>query len=92
MKRLTALITLLLALAAMPAHAAPLATANSPDGSISIAFEGDGDGHALYSVTRKGKLLIAPSRLGFLLTDSYAMVRDFAFVDFAKANGDDTMG
>jgi alpha-glucosidase len=90
MKKLTALITFILALAAMPALAAPLATANSPDGSISIAFEGDGDGHALYSVTRKGKLMIAPSRLGFLLTDSYAMVRDFAFVDFAKASGDDT--
>ncbi len=90
MKRLVALIAFLLTVTAGPALAAPFATANSPDGRILIAFEGDGDGHILYSVTRSGKPLITPSRLGFLLTDSHAMVRDFAFVDSTKASSDNT--
>ncbi len=89
MKQWTVLILSLLATFASPALATPFATASSPDGSISISFEGDGDGHAIYSISRKGKPLIAASRLGFLLSDSYAMVRDFAFVDAAKSSGDD---
>ncbi len=90
MNKIVALLTLLLATFAVPAFAAPVATASSPDGSISVSFEGDGDGHALYSVTRQGKPILASSRLGFLLSDSYAMVRDFAFVDAVKASGDGT--
>jgi alpha-glucosidase len=73
-----------------PAFAAPFATITSPDGSISVSVEGDGDGRVLYSVTRKGKPILSPSRLGFLLTDSYAMVRNFGFVDAVKASGDET--
>lgn len=59
-----------LALAAAPALAqqAPV-TASSPDGAVSVAVTIDGDGRAAYSVTRKGKQIIAPSRLGFLFTD-----------------------
>jgi alpha-glucosidase len=90
MKHFIALFVLFAAAFASPVLAAPFATASSPDGSISVVIDGDGDGHALYSVTRKGKPLIAASRLGFLLSDSYAMVRDFAFVDSATASGDDT--
>ncbi len=90
MKRLLTFFLVLITAIASPALAAPLASASSPDGSITVSFDGDGDGHALYAVTRNGKPLIASSRLGFLLSDSYAMVRDFAFVDAAKANGDDT--
>lgn len=89
MKRLVGLIGLFFAALAWPAFAAPVATASSPDGNIAISFEVSGDGHALYAVTRKGKPLITASRLGFLLTDSFAMVRDFALVDAAKASGDD---
>jgi alpha-glucosidase len=90
MKRLIQLFLLLILALSAPAFAAPFATASSPDGSISVSIEGDGDGHALYSVTRKGKPVLAASRLGFLLSDSYAMVRDFGFVDSTKASGDDT--
>ena len=59
-----------LALAAAPALAqqAPV-TASSPDGAVSVAVTIDGDGRAAYAVTRKGKQIIAPSRLGFLFTD-----------------------
>jgi len=71
------------AVAALLAHGAvqgaPLATGSSPDGSITVSVEVDGDGRANYSISRKGKLLLAPSKLGFILTDSYDMVRGFKF-------------
>jgi alpha-glucosidase len=67
-----------------------LATATSPDKSISIAFTIDNDGRVNYSIDRLGKTLIAPSTLGFLLTDGYAMTRDFGFVNSATSSGDDT--
>jgi alpha-glucosidase len=72
------------------AIAAATATASSPDGSISVTVETDNDGRTMYSVTRKGKVLIAPSRLGFLLTDSEAMVRGFAVTGSETAKGDET--
>ena len=70
--------------------AAATAVASSPDGSISVKVETDNDGRTLYSVTRRGKVLIAPSRLGFLLTDSEAMVRGFAVAGSETAKGDET--
>jgi alpha-glucosidase len=90
MKNWFAIFMCALAAFSSPAVAAPVATANSPDGSLSLSMEIDGDSRVLYSIARKGKPILAPSRLGFLLTDSYAMVRDFRFVDAVKASGDDT--
>ncbi len=90
MKRLLALCLIIAAAFASPAFAAAFATASSPDGSITVSIEGDNDGHALYSVSRNGKPILGLSRLGFLLSDSYAMVRDFGFVDSATASSDDT--
>ena len=72
------------------AAATATATASSPDGSIAVKVETDNDGRTLYSVTRKGKVLIAPSRLGFLLTESEAMVRGFAVAGSETAKGDET--
>lgn len=65
-----------LALATAPALAqqAPV-TASSPDGTVSVAVTIDGDGRAAYAVTRKGKPIIAPSRLGFLFTDEAKIER-----------------
>lgn len=59
-----------LALAAAPALAqqAPV-TASSPGGTVSVSVTIDGDGRAAYAVSRKGKPIINPSRLGFLFTD-----------------------
>ncbi len=72
----------------VPAIAAPLVTAASPDGSIALAVTTDNDGRVNYALSRRGKPLIAPSRLGFLLTDSYAMVRDFALEGSSTASSD----
>ncbi len=84
------MLALLLALfAVLPAQAAPVASASSPDGSIRVLIEIDNDGRVNYSLDRNGKPLIKPSHLGFLLTDSYAMVRGFKFEGEAKASGND---
>jgi len=65
-----------LALAAAPALAQQTpVTASSPDGTVSVAVTIDGDGRAAYAVTRKGKPIIAPSRLGFLFTDEAKIER-----------------
>jgi len=65
-----------LALAATPllAQQTPV-TASSPDGTVSVAVTIDGDGRAAYAVTRKGKPIITPSRLGFLFTDEAKIER-----------------
>jgi len=62
-------------LAAASANAQPVATASSPDGAVSVAVTIDGDGRAAYSVTRKGKPILAPSKLGFLFTDAVKIDR-----------------
>jgi alpha-glucosidase len=62
-----------------PAYAEQVAQASSPDGSISVEVSTDNDGRAQYSISRNGKVLIAPSSLGFILTDSHNMVRGFKF-------------
>lgn len=65
-----------LAFAAAPslAQQTPV-TASSPDGTVSVAVTIDGDGRAAYAVTRKGKPIITPSRLGFLFTDEAKIER-----------------
>jgi alpha-glucosidase len=90
MKTIATLFVLLLAAFAVPVVAAPVATASSPDGSIAVALELDNDGRVTYTVTRKGKPVIAQSKLGFILSDSYNMVRGFSFVSKTTGAGDDS--
>ena len=75
---------------AQPALAEPVASAASPDGSISVEVSLDNDGRAQYSISRKGKLLIAPSKLGFILTDRLAMNRGFRFEGSETGSSDET--
>ncbi len=75
---------------AQPAFAEPLAKASSPDGSVTVEVGFDNDGRPNYSVSRKGKLLIAPSKLGFILSDQYAMFRGFKFDGSENAKGNET--
>jgi alpha-glucosidase len=76
MTMLRALIALILFLAAPWAHAAEPVTAASPDGSIVVSVAQDNDGRVLWSLSRRGKPLIAPSRLGFIFTDQDDLVRN----------------
>lgn len=69
--------------------AAPV-TASSPDGSIVVSFTTDNDKAIQWSLTRKGKPLIAPSGMGFILTDGLNMVRGWTITGAERASGDDT--
>ncbi|MBR2597486.1 MAG: glycoside hydrolase family 97 N-terminal domain-containing protein [Clostridiales bacterium] len=71
----------LLAAAAAPAFAQdtrPEQTASSPDGGIVLTVSTDNDQRPTWSLSRKGKLLIAPSKLGFILADRIGLQRGFA--------------
>ena len=68
----------------------PSVTAASPDGSLVLSVTTDNDARPTWSLSRKGKLLIAPSKLGFLLADGLNMVRGFSIAGSEKAAADDT--
>ena len=83
----------LLAVLASPVSAQqprPSETAASPDGSIVLTVSTDNDERPVWSLSRKGKLLIAPSSLGFLLTDGPALQRGFRIDSAERAQGDAT--
>ena len=60
---------------AQPALAEPVASAASPDGSITVEVSLDADGRAQYSISRKGKLLIARKKI-VLMNDVIPSVVD----------------
>ncbi len=68
--------------------AVPDATVTSPDGSIAVTVVTDGEGHATYTITRKGRLVIAPSRLGFLFTDAPKFDRNLRIASVAQSKSD----
>ncbi|QGP80388.1 glycoside hydrolase family 97 protein [Sphingobium sp. CAP-1] len=70
-------------------EARPSVTAASPDGSIILTVSTDNDSRPTWSLSRKGKLLIAPSKLGFILTDGLNMVRGFSIAGSDKDEGND---
>lgn len=78
------------ALAQEASKTAPEVTATSPDGSIVLTVSTDNDSRPTYAISRKGKLLIAPSKLGFVLTDGLNMARGFTIESSDKATGNDT--
>ncbi|MCA0211295.1 MAG: glycoside hydrolase family 97 protein [Proteobacteria bacterium] len=90
MRSLLAVFALLAAtpVAAQPAR--PSETAASPDGQIVLTVSTDNDERPTWSLSRKGKLLIAPSSLGFLLTDGPALQRGFRIDSAERGKGDAT--
>ncbi len=69
LETLAALVTLTFAVPAVAQTATPV-RATSPDGTIAVELMIDSDGRAAYAVSRKGKAVLAPSKLGFLFTDA----------------------
>ncbi len=81
----------LLAATSAPAFAQdarPVQTASSPDGAITLTVSTDNDQRPTWSLSRKGKLLIAPSKLGFILGDRVGLQRGFAIESVERASGD----
>lgn len=72
------------------AQAKGTATASSPGGVVSVEVSTDGDGRALYAVSRNGKPVIAPSRLGFLFTDVAKIDRRLEITGTETRDFDDT--
>lgn len=70
--------------------AQPVATATSPDGTVQVDVTIDGDGRAAYAVTRKGKQILAPSKLGFLFTDTVKIDRRLTVVGQETRDFDET--
>ncbi|MDQ7813323.1 glycoside hydrolase family 97 protein [Brevundimonas sp.] len=66
------------------------ASAASPEGVISVEVTADKDGFVSYAVSRLGRPVIAPSRLGFLLTDARKLERAFGILSQTVASHDDT--
>lgn len=90
MKRLLQLFAALAVLLAFPAVAQAAPHATSPDGSIAVDVTSDGDGRVLYSISRNGKPIIAPSRLGFLFTDVAKLDRAIAVTGEETRDFDET--
>ena len=57
--------------------AATVATLASPDGALEVSVTLDADGRPGYAVSRRGRPVIAESRLGFILADAPKLERNF---------------
>jgi alpha-glucosidase len=87
-------VTTVVAPAFAAASAAPRnasgASLASPGGVLEVDVAVDNDGHAYYTVSRKGHPVIAPSRLGFLLADAAKLDRNFTLASVERARYDET--
>ncbi len=74
------------------AFATPLVaqeTVSSPDGAITVTLDINGEGTPVYSVTRGGEELIAPSRMGFNLADEDPLRRNLELASTDRASGEE---
>ena len=67
-----------------------LASLASPNQLLRVAVQRAGDGRLSYTVMRRGKILIAPSRLGFLLTNAPQLDAGFQLEKQSVSEHDDT--
>lgn len=67
-----------------------LAAVSSPGHVLDVTVQLTGDGRLAYEVQRKGKQLIAPSRLGFILTNAPALDGGFSLAGQSVSEHDDT--
>ncbi len=77
-------------LVAAPSLAATSARIASPDNVLSVEVTTDGDGRPSYAVSRLGKPVIAPSRLGFILVDAPKLERNLVLAGEATKSFDQT--
>ena len=67
-----------------------IATADSPDHALSVKVFVSGEGRLSYEVDRKGAVVIAPSRLGFLLANARELDGHFSLEGQETSSHDDT--
>jgi alpha-glucosidase len=83
-------ILLLLAFFTSPAGAATVATVSSPGNILTVSVTIDDEGKPAYTVSRAGRQIVAESRLGFLLTDTPKLERNFESGGFETRSFDET--
>ena len=79
----------ILAFAAAPVMAAPVQV-SSPEGVLTVSVDVNGEGRPEYGVTRLGRPVIKPSRLGFILTDAPKLERNFEIASSERRSADET--
>jgi alpha-glucosidase len=91
-RRFELMIAIALGASLVPAvaHAQSVASATSPDGTVQVDVIIDGDGRAAYAITRKGKPVLAPSKLGFLFTDAVKIDRRLSVTGQETYDHDDS--
>ena len=89
MRSLTAVLLLLAAQFAGPAHAATVAEVASPGGVLTAALDLH-EGRLSYRVLRLGEPVLAPSAMGFQIRGAGKLERNLALTDQAKASVDQT--
>ncbi|WP_296818582.1 glycoside hydrolase family 97 protein [Brevundimonas sp.] len=62
-------------LSTLPSDALAQARVSSPSGEVVVEVSRDRDGRVFYEVSRAGRRIISPSRLGFLLVDAPKLER-----------------
>jgi len=83
------ILLMLAALVAVPAASAPVEV-SSPEGVLAVAVDVNGEGRPEYKVSRLGRPVILPSRLGFILTDAPKLERNFEIVSSERRSADET--
>ncbi len=81
-------LTLAAAFLAAPSVAAPVSV-SSPDKVLTVTVDVNGEGRPEYKVSRLGEPVIAPSRLGFLLTDAPKLERNFEITASTTRSADE---
>jgi len=70
------------------AVATPAATATSPDRSLVVTIALDNDGRPTYAVTRKGKPVLNPGKLGVMFTDAPKIERNLELIGKTASSAD----
>jgi alpha-glucosidase len=81
-------LAVLLMVFAPGAYADSVAEYASPNGSIKVSVEINGEGSPGYKITRNGKEIIGESRLGFILTDAPKIQRNMEFISKETRSSD----
>jgi alpha-glucosidase len=68
----------------------PTASVSSPNGALVVNVTTDGDGRPSYAVSRLGRSVIEPSRLGFILTDAPKLERGLELTARPTTDHDET--
>ncbi len=74
----------------VPALAKVVATGASPDGTLVVTVDLDNENRPSYAITRRGKPIIANSRLGLQFTDARKMERGLEVARVTRASKRDT--